>query len=134
MRILWAVAAAASFVCGVARADDLSRTPTNGDAAVGIGIICNTSQQAQQFVRLQSSGARPELAMQAVNTNANDTRACGVAAIAFVRDETVDTVKLKDRLVQIVRINVVAGFNGAGWQRVSNMVQYAVLDSGGEAI
>src|SRR5262245_16201716 len=132
MRILWA-AAAAAFVCGVARADDLSRTPTNGDAAVDIGIICNTSQQAQQFVRLQSSGARPELAMQAVNTNA-DTRACGVAAIAFVRDETVDTVKLKDRLVQIVRINVVAGFNGAGWQRVSNMVQYAVLDSGGEAI
>jgi hypothetical protein len=128
MRILWA-AAAAAFVCGVARADDLSRTPTNGDVAVGIGIICNTSQQAQQFVRLQ-----PELAMQAVNTNANDTRACGVAAIAFVRDETVDTVKLKDSLVQIVRINVVAGFNGAGWQRVSNMVQYAVLDSGGEAI
>jgi len=133
MRILWA-AAAAAFVCGVARADDLSRTPTKGDAAVGIGIICNTSQQTQQFVRLQSSGARPELAMQAVNTNANDTRACGVAAIAFVRDETVDTVKLKDRLVQIVRVNVVAGFNGAGWQRVSNMVQFAVLDSGGEAI
>jgi hypothetical protein len=41
---------------------------------------------------------------------------------------------LEDKLVQIVRINVVAGFNGSGWQRVSDMVQYAVLEGGGESI
>jgi hypothetical protein len=44
------------------------------------------------------------------------------------------TVKLQDELVQIVRINVVAGFNGSSWERVSDMVQYAVLEGGGESI
>ncbi|HEY6753924.1 MAG TPA: hypothetical protein VI077_04315 [Pseudolabrys sp.] len=130
MRILW-VAAAAMLVCGIARADEL---PANGDAAVGIGIICNTPQQAEHFVKLRSSGIKPEQAMQAVNVGARDARACGVAAVAYVRDATIDTMKLKDRLVQIVRINVVAGFNGSAWQRVTNMVQYAVLEGGGESV
>jgi hypothetical protein len=43
-------------------------------------------------------------------------------------------MKLKNSLVQIVRINVVAGFNGAGWRRVSDMVQYAVLEGEGESV
>ena len=134
MRILWAAAAAAVLVCGAARAEQDSQPPANGDAAVGVGLICNTSEQAQQFVKLRTAGAGPEQAMHAVNANAKDERACGVAAIAYIRDETVDTMKLNDKLVQIVRINVVAGFNGSGWQRVSDMVQFAVLEGGGEAI
>jgi hypothetical protein len=72
--------------------------------------------------------------MQAVNASAHDARACGVAAVAYVRNETVDTMKLKNSLVQIVRINVVAGSNGAGWRRVSDMVQYAVLKGEGESV
>jgi hypothetical protein len=43
-------------------------------------------------------------------------------------------MKLQNQLVQIVRINVVAGFNGSAWQSVSGMVQYAVLEGGGESI
>ena len=39
-----------------------------------------------------------------------------------------------DRLVQIVRINIVAGFNGSGWQRVTDTVQYAVLEGEGESV
>jgi hypothetical protein len=51
------------------------QSPANGDAAVGVGIICNASQQAEQFVRLRSTGAEPERAMHAVNANAHDERA-----------------------------------------------------------
>jgi hypothetical protein len=134
MRNLLATAAAAVLVCAAARANEQTQAPANGDAAVGIGIICNTSQQAVQFVRFRTSGARPEQAMRAVNASAHDARACGVAAVAYVRNETVDTMKLSDRLVQIVRINVVAGFNGSGWQRVSDMIQYAVLEGEGETV
>ncbi|HET7803870.1 MAG TPA: hypothetical protein VFL53_06500 [Pseudolabrys sp.] len=132
MRIIWAAAAAAVLACGVARAE--GQPPAQGDPAVGVGIICNTSEEARQFVDLRSRGAAPEQAMQAVNTDARDERACGVAAIAYVRDATVDTTTIKDRLVQIVRINVVAGFNGAAWQRVADMVQYAVIEGEGEAV
>lgn len=132
MRIFWA-AAAAVLVCGVAQAAE-GPSPEKGDAAIGVGIICNTSAQAEQFVKLRSTGIEPDQAMRAVNADTRDHRACGVAAIAYIRNQTVDTMKLSDRLVQIVRINVVAGFNGAGWQPVSGMVQYAVLEGGGETV
>jgi hypothetical protein len=131
MRIYWVAAAALVVACSVAQANE---QPKNGDPAIGVGIICNTSQQAEQFVKLRSTGAQPDQAMRAVNANARDNRACGVAAIAYVRRQTVDTMKLPDKLVQIVRINVVAGFNGAGWQRISDMVQYAVLEGSGESV
>jgi hypothetical protein len=134
MRIIWAATAAAMLVCGTARADDQGQTPVNGDPAVGVGIICNTPQQAHQFVTLRSKGANPDKAMNAVNASSRGPRACGVAAIAYIRNQTVDTMKLRDNLVQIVRINVVAGFNGSGWERVSDMVQYAVLEGVGESI
>src|SRR5262249_17303964 len=134
MRVFLTAALAAAFACGIAQANEHTQPPANGAAAVGVGIICSTSHQAQQFVKLRSSGVRPEQAMQAVNASARDARACGVAAVAYVRDETVDTMKLKDSLVQIVRINVVAGFNGSGWQRISDMVQYAVLEGQGESV
>ena len=67
MRIFLTVAAAAALVCGVARAGEHTQPPAKGDAPVGIGIICNTPQQAKQFVKLRGSGVRPEQAMLAVN-------------------------------------------------------------------
>ena len=91
MRIFWAAAAAAILVCGAASAEGPMPSPANGDAAVGVGVICNTSEEARQFVDLRSHGAAPDQAVQAVNANAMDERACGVAAIAYVHDGTVDT-------------------------------------------
>jgi hypothetical protein len=38
MRIFWAAAAAAIFVCGAARAERPDQSPTNGEAAVGVGV------------------------------------------------------------------------------------------------
>ena len=134
MRVFWAAVTAAMLVCGTARADGPAQSPAKGDAAVGVGIICNTPQQAEQFVSLRRKGAEPEQAMRTVNAKVRDQRACGVAAIAYIRDATVDTMTMEDKLVQIVRINVVAGFNGSAWQRVTDMVQYAVLEGGGESI
>ncbi len=133
MRVFSVAVVAAMFVCA-ARADGPTQSPADGDAAVGVGIICNTSEQAAQFVKLRGRGTRPEQAMHAVNANARGKRACGVAAIVYIRDHTMGTVKLQNELVQIVRINVVAGFNGSSWERVSDMVQYAVLEGGGESI
>ncbi len=134
MRIFWAAAAAAILVCGAARAEGQAQPPQNGDAAVGIGIICNTPEEAKQVVDLRSRGVGPEQAINAVNARAEDERACGVAAIAYMRGEIVDTMTLENNLVQIVRVNIVAGFNGSAWQRVSDTVQYAVLEGGGESV
>jgi hypothetical protein len=106
-----------------------------GEPAVGVGIICNTPEQAERFVGLRAGGSAVTVALDAVNTEAKDMRACGVAAVAFLRDQTLATRPMGNRLVQIVRINVVAGFNGTGWQRASNVtVQYAVIDAEGQSI
>ena len=134
MRIYWLAAAAVVVVCGAVRAAE-GPAPESGDAAVGVGILCNTPQQAKQFVSLRRKGAAPEKAMQVVNADAREGHACGVAAVAYIRNQTVGTVKLKDRLVQIVRINVVAGFTGSGWERATaDMIQYAVLEGAGESV
>ena len=106
-----------------------------GDPGVGVGIICNTPEQAERFVRLRGKGADVPVALNTVNTEARDTKACGVAAVAFLRDRTIATRPMGNRLVQIVRINVVAGFNGTGWQRASAMsVQYAVIEAEGQSV
>ena len=134
MRIFWIMAAAAMLFCGEVLAAE-GPALENGEPAVGVGVLCNTPQQAEQFVSLRGKGAAPEKAMQAVNAAARDGHACGIAAVAYVRDHTVGTVKLKDRLVQIVRINVVAGFTGSRWERATaDMTQYAVLEGTGESV
>jgi hypothetical protein len=133
MRIL-SVATAAMLVCGGALAAE-GPAPENGDTAVGVGILCNTPQQAEQFVNLRGKEAAPEKAMQVVNAAARDGHACGIAVVAHIRNQTVGTVKLKDRPVQIVRINVVAGVTGSGWERaIADMTQYAVLEGAGESV
>ncbi len=118
---------------GVARADDLiDMTPDH--PAIGVGVMCNTSEQAAQYIGLLAGGQAPAPAMKAVNTQAHNPRACGMATVAFLRDATLVTKTVRGKLVQIVRINVVAGYTGAGWQRTSGMVQYAVMEPAGESI
>ena len=132
MRCSCAIAVAALLLCGVAQAETPMTPPQgNGDAAVGVGMICNTPDQAKRFIALQASGREPQAAMSAVNEEAKDSRACVVAAVAFIRAETVDTQEMHNKLVQVVRINVVAGFEGHVWQPVNNMTQYAVIEGGG---
>jgi len=134
MHLTWAAAAAALLMCGAASADDRSGNPASAGPSVGIGIICNTAEQAEHFVSLRAGGADPRRAMQAVNAQAKDPRACGVAAVAFVRDAMLDSEAVNDKLLQVVRINILAGFNGSIWQRTAGMIQYAVIEGEGEAI
>jgi hypothetical protein len=108
--------------------------PGNGEAAVGVGLICDTPEQAARFVTLRSQGTEPVKAMATVNAEAQKPKACGVAAVAFVPVQTTEMKTLDGKLVRIVRISVVAGFNGRDWQPVANMVQYAVIEAKGETI
>lgn len=136
MRIFWAAAAATMIVCGLARAEQPaaeSKSPA-GDPSVGIGMICNTAEQAEHYIALRAEGAEIQLAANVVNAEAHDARACGVAAIAFTRGEVLGSKTVGGRELQVVRVNVIAGYNGIHWQRVIGMVQYAVIASEGQAI
>jgi hypothetical protein len=135
MRWIGAAGAAAVLACGLTQAGAQSLERANAGPAIGIGIICNTPAQAEQFVSLRTKGAAPKQAIDAVNQAMHDPSACGIAAIAFTRDHTVDTKTMGNKLVQIVRISIIAGFNGQVWQRVTDAtIQYAVMEGEGETI
>ena len=135
MRVLATAIGAIALIGAAAQAQAQSGTEQSGDPGVGVGIICDTLQQAEHFVSLRANGSDAMQAIDAVNAQAHDTGACGIATVAFLRDRTIDVKPMGDKLVKVVRINIVAGFNGKGWQRVSAAVmQYAIIDAEGEAI
>jgi hypothetical protein len=102
--------------------------------SVGIGMICNTPDQAQEYLSLRADGAMAQDAMQKDNDKANDPHACGVAAIAFVRDQMLKAHTVENKLLEVVQINVVAGFDGSAWKSIPAMVQYAVMEGRGDSI
>jgi hypothetical protein len=137
MRISGAAAAALLLVCTVARADDLdfqTNAPSDRGPTLGVGMICNTAEQAAQFLKLRAQGDEPERAMAAVNAQARDPRACGIAAVAYIADQTMGTQAVNNKLLQVVRINVVAGYDRTGWHRIAGAVQYAVVEQKGYGI
>jgi len=105
-----------------------------GNIAIGVGIICNTPEQMQRLVGLRNNGKEMNRAVIAVNDEAKDPRACGVAAVAFMSDKMVDMKNVQGKLVQIVRISVVATFDGRQWARVPVMTQYAMIEPDGYSI
>ena len=131
-----AAALAALLTGGAAHAGDVVGLPSPApdEALIGVGVICNTNDQAEQYISLRQTGQDLTPAVAKVNAQAQEPRACGVAAIAFVPDEILVTKTMGGRLVKIVRVNVVAGYNGSTWQRVAHTVQYAIVETKGEEI
>ncbi len=136
---LAAGAAAIALICGaggISRADNgpPDGTMPSNAPSVGVGMICNTPEQARQYLDLRAAGAVSEDAMQRVNETADNPRACGVAAIAFVPDKMLHCHFVEDKLMEVVRINVLAGFDGNAWQHLPSLVQYAVMEGKGDTI
>ena len=112
---------------GVAGAQSLS----NDGAKVGVGMICDSQEQAARFLELRATGRKADEAMAAVNEEARNPKACGLAAIAFTQDAMVDSKSVDNQLVQVVRIRILAGYTGAAWQPMRDFVQYAILEAEG---
>jgi len=137
MRLSWAATAAVialwSTMAGNVSADPAY--PTDEDnVAIGVGIICNTPEQMGRLLGMRNDGAGMDRAVQVVNKEAKDPRACGVAAVAFMSDKMVDMRNVQGKLVQIVRISVVAAFDGKQWSRIPVMTQYALIEPHGYSI
>jgi len=125
------VGAAAAVLAGPAWAEQssLPGNPGGNMVNVGVGVICNTDAQAEHYIKLRNSGAEMTPAVHSVNVEEHDPQACGVAAVAFARDKTMATRSQNGKLVSIVRISVLAGYDGSKWARVPAMVQYAVMEN-----
>ena len=135
MRLSFAAAAAAALaLCSMTPGNAGAGPMDENDVTIGVGIICNTPEQMQRLVGLRINGEEADRALIAVNQEAKDPRACGIATVAFMSDKMVDMKNVQGKLVQIVRINVVAAFDGRQWARVPTMTQYALIEPEGYAI
>jgi hypothetical protein len=127
-------AAVVALVCGAQSQGKADVIPSPESPSIGVGMICNTSEQARQFLDLRGSGSSTTDAMNQVNKDADNPHACGIAAIAFLRDKTLHCHAVENKLLEVVRVNVLAGFDGSGWKELPVTVQYAVMEGEGDVI
>lgn len=73
---IFPLTAALLLVPSESRADDKATT------VIGIGIVCNTSDQVARLTRLRENST-PQEALAAVNREVSDPTACGAVVIAF---------------------------------------------------
>lgn len=106
----------------------------HGNLLIGIGMVCNTTTQAEHYVHLRAGGGHVKPAVRQVNRQAHDPQACGLAAIAVQRDRTMAAQPVRGQLLSIVQVKVVGGFDGQHWTRVRPLIQYAIMSLKGETI
>jgi citrate lyase beta subunit len=81
---------------------------------VGAGIVCDTQKQMERFIVLFHEDA--EAAVNAVNAEEADPKACVFGTIAYVRGPDIATARTQDATFQIVRVLVVGIFTEAGFR------------------
>jgi hypothetical protein len=101
--------------------------PDANTAKTGVGIICNTPQQIERYLKLHITGAEPSDALATVNAEAQNPTACGITATAFVETKEISKVSISDGFLRLVQITVLATRNTLGWHRVPPTVQYTAL-------
>jgi hypothetical protein len=99
---------------------------------VGQGVICDTREQVERFVALRGNGKTTAVALQTVNYEAHDARACNVALVMFTEAKPIAARAINGRLVSIVQITVHAFGNGTAWQKVQAIVQFTVATEKGQ--
>ena len=130
MRLLWAVSVLALALLAKAQAGE--QTIDAGESGVGQGIICNTPDQAGRLLALRNDGKDAASAVEIVNTEVRDPRACGTALIAFTASEELGKdERLDGKPVSIMKITVIAISDGARWAPIAPKVQYTVVPAKG---
>jgi hypothetical protein len=94
---------------------------------IGQAVICDTSEQAQRFVALRNGGSEAVQALQVINKEAANPRACGAAIVAYRSGEPIGSARVEGQLVNVEKITVLAFNNGTRWSMVPETVQYAIL-------
>jgi hypothetical protein len=99
---------------------------------IGHGVICDTREQVERYVALRGNGKDTAVALQTVNYEAHDARACNVALVMFTEPKPIAAQVINGRQVSIVQITVHAFGNGSAWKQVRAIVQYTVATEKGQ--
>ena len=127
LRVACAVAIAAAATGAMAKDRHQGRELARADVKHGVGIICDSAQQVERYLRLSNGDASLEDAVHMVNTESKNPRACGIAAIAFTTDEQIGTINIPNGIARIMRVRIVGTVTPKGWEPVPVTIQYTAL-------
>lgn len=96
-------------------------------ATVAVGLICDTPQQVERYLALYKDGATAEAAMNVVNREESNPKACGIAAAAFVMGQQMGTLSVPGGTAQIVEITILAAHTGKQWRTTTPTKQYTAV-------
>ena len=91
----------------------------------GALVICDTQKQIERLGELFEGKA--DAAISAVNVEASDPTACGMADVAYVAGKPLGTVRSKSHAFHVVPIIVVAVNTPRGQQPVNSTVYFTLV-------
>jgi hypothetical protein len=133
MRVAFLVALVLPFGCGAGDAQ-ASTPPTRAESSVGPALVCDTPQELNRFVELVNAGRDAIDALDLVNREAKNPKACGNLLAAVEIGRTVAEVKMRGQLLSIVEVNVVGLSDGTKWTPFPPTRQYMIRSAPSEAL
>lgn len=97
---------------------------------VGTGLVCDSAQQIERFVKEVSGDAQSTIAA----INAEHPNACGVLSVAFIKVAEVSEVRSIHGSFQVISILVVAVMTEAGFQAIPPVQQFTLYRVQGQEI
>jgi hypothetical protein len=95
------------------------------EVETGAIMVCDTQQQAERYAQLFDGN--PQVAISAVNAEANNPSACAVVEVAYVQGPPLETARSKSHAFQVVPI-VVVGFKGPnGFQQLQPALVFTLV-------
>lgn len=91
----------------------------------GTGVVCDASTQMKQYVETMAEGATDgHVVIEAINRRVGKKDACAFVQIAYEKVGLVDSIRIKEHLIEIVEINVIGIMTQTGWHRVEPERQF----------
>lgn len=107
-----------------ADAKDKDAASAAGEVEFGIGLVCDTSDQAERFVSVLDRDL--QAAMSTVNAEAGNPTACILSQMAFVRGERISRKRGSGGTFNVMKILVVAVATQGGMQPIQPQMYFTV--------
>ena len=92
----------------------------------GTALLCDSQNQVERYVSLFKG--EQQSTIDAVNTEAHDPNACGLATVAYMRGPELAMARNKENAFQIVRILVVGVNTPTGLRPVQPAAYFTVFE------
>lgn len=96
------------MLCQPAHAEEVTTSPLAEEIITGQIMICDTQKQVERFVTFSHITGKASSAIKAVNTEAENPGACGIADAAYLRGAAVDITRTATEAFEIIPVIVVA--------------------------